>query len=314
MSMPPAKPSPHTCYRGVRMHDLFYCMAVLRSWIFLVDEYNYDDLAVAVCTVTSCMIVELICPACYSLCSLGVPVMLAVHAITVHENAMITAWQVVLLMPMTVFFIGIPMSICLHRYFSHEAFATSRVVQLVLAITSTLAYQGGPLWWASLHIRHHKNCDKEDDPHSLVREGFWYAFLGWMVCPANYRVDYSTLPAAHRTLEIRCVQKLHMLFPVLLCLIARHSFGYGVMLWSVLVPMLLCRLITCLFNLEFHPVESERNCKAIDDDRFLAKIVGESCHKDHHANPRRSRRPDWDLSHRATLSWMQALGLVWDCR
>jgi len=313
--MPPVTaPADVRGYRGVRMHDLFYCMAVLRFGMHVVEEYNLGVLSAAACTLVTCMTVELICPACYSLCSLIVPGILAVHAVFVHENAMITVWQLALLLPITVLFIGIPMSICLHRYFSHQAFATSRVMQLVLAITSTLAYQGGPHWWAVLHTRHHKNCDKDDDPHSLVRDGFCYSFLGWMVNPANYRLDFSALPEAQRPPEIQCVQKLHVLFPVLLCLSVQHCCGYGVMLWSVLVPMVLCRLITCLFNLEFHPVKSERNCKAMDDCRVLARIVGESCHMDHHSNPRRSRRTDWDVAWWCTLAWMQPLGLVWDCR
>ena len=45
---------------------------------------------------------------------------------------------------MTVFFIGVGMSVCLHRYFSHTAFVpTSRVFTFFLAVLSTFAYQNG---------------------------------------------------------------------------------------------------------------------------------------------------------------------------
>ena len=133
--------------------------------------------------------------------------------------------------------------------------------------------------------------------------------------PSNYQFDVNSLQPGVITPETKVIQKIHNIFPVLLCLIVYHYRGYSCMLWSALIPMLLCRLITLLFNLEFHPaVASNKQCKAIDDARILAKIVGESRHDDHHKNPRRSRRLDWDLAYFATLYWMEPLGLVWDCR
>jgi len=315
MSMPVAQKTADSLRnRTVKAKHLIYCVAVMRLGICVVNEFSLGELWTGICTLAVCMLVELICPACYSLLSLIVPVCLAAHAVFVHSNAMISLGQAVLFMPITVTLIGVPMSICLHRYFSHQAFATSRGVQLVLAILSTLAYQGGPLWWAVLHVRHHKNCDKTGDPHSLTRDGFWYSFLGWTLNPENYKRDYTSLPLTQRTSEIIVVQRVHMFFPVLACLVVKHELGYGCMLWCVLMPMLLSRIITCFFNLEFHPVDSKGICKGIDDGRVLAKLVGESFHKDHHSNPRRSRRKDWDLAWWCTLSWMKPLGLVWDCR
>ena len=45
---------------------------------------------------------------------------------------------------MTLFLIGVCMSVCLHRYFSHTAFVpTSRAFTFCLAVLSTLAYQYG---------------------------------------------------------------------------------------------------------------------------------------------------------------------------
>jgi hypothetical protein len=78
--------------------------------------------------------------------------------------------------------------------------------------------------------------------------------------------------------------------------------------------MLNCILTTLLFNLQYHPEDNEKRCKAIDDARLLAVIVGESNHEDHHVQPRRARRLDWDLPWWLTLSWMQASGLIWACK
>ena len=70
-----------------------------------------------------------------------------------------------------------------HRYFSHKGYKTSRVFQFVLALVGTMAVQKGPLWWASIHRRHHRYSDQEGDPHSPVRDGFYYAHQGWVFDP-----------------------------------------------------------------------------------------------------------------------------------
>jgi len=318
MTMPPTIPDktkmPDKNYRGVTPGKVSACMLLMRLGIFGVQFYSLGGAATCTVIIAVFLAVEMICPACYNLFSLVIPLFMAVHALLVHGNAMFSLLQAVLFLPITTLLIGIPMSICLHRYFSHQAFSTSRGVQFILAIVSTLAFQGGPLWWATLHTRHHKNCDTVKDPHSIVQDGFWYSFIGWMINPKNYCADFSLIPPTLRTPEVLLVQKIHPVFPIALCLLVKHACGYRCMLWSVLLPMLLCRLITCLFNLEFHPVSKSLQCQAVNDARILARLVGESCHEDHHKNPRRCKRPDLDLAHTLTLAWMAPLGLVWDCR
>ena len=138
--------------------------------------------------------------------------------------------------------------------------------------------------------------------------------LGWIVDNWNYsseRFDFSTFDPAFMRMELRAVQALHPVIPVRVCLLSQHLLGHSAMLWGVLMPMLFYQLITCLFNIKFQPAQVGAGCVSINDDRFLAKIVGDSQHQDHHNNPRRSRRPDWDLPWWATLAWMRPLGLVW---
>jgi stearoyl-CoA desaturase (delta-9 desaturase) len=299
---------------------LVLSLLVARLVACAVLEHALDDLHAGALILTAALAIELASPASYSLISLGAPLCLAGRALVHSSGAGVSQQQLVQLLPITVLFIGGPMSLCLHRYFAHRAFKTSRALQLVVGVGATLAFQGGPLWWAAMHVRHHKHCDAQDDPHSVTRQGFWYAWLGWMVDARNYapeRADVKTLDPDFARPELRAVQALHPLFPIGLCLFTQHSLGHSAMLWGVLVPMLLCRLITCLFNVEFHPDRAgatRTQCAAINDDRFLAKLVGESRHQDHHNNPRRARRPDWDLPGWATIAWMQPLGLVWDCR
>jgi len=313
MSMPKIlhQTQERTC---VKNSLLFICLVLMRIGLYMLQHWNLDKLSQGILILCLFASIELVCSSCYNLISLVLPILMASRALFIHGSASISLVQLLLFFPITVMLIGIPMSICLHRYFSHQAFETSRGMQLVFGMISTLAFQGGPLWWACLHQRHHKNCDKQEDPHSITNDSFMYCFIGWMCSPKNYIYDPSTLDASLRTPEMILVQKFHPVFPLTICLLVENYLGYRYMLFSTLLPMLACRLITCQFNIEFHPQQDANNCKAIDNDRILAKIVGESHHSKHHKNPRSSRRPDYDVPYWLTLFWMEKIGLIWNCK
>lgn len=215
----------------------------------------------------------------------------------------------------TVLCIGIAMSVCLHRYFAHSAFRTSRVFQFVLGVVACLAFQGDPLWWAVMHRRHHKHCDCPGDPHSSARQGVFYAVVGWMANPENYRLDadaFRTLDPTVRTPELHALRHLHPLCHVTACAFVEHFAGYAAMVYCLLLPMWLARFITLLFNHEFHQGRDQGNgCLSQNAARWLAIAVGESQHADHHAHPRRARRPELDPPWHVSIRWLQALGLVW---
>ena len=66
-----------------------------------------------------------------------------------------------------------------HRYFSHNAYKTSRFWQFVFGIVGSASVQRGPLWWAAHHRHHHRFTDQEQDVHSPSRHGFWWSHIGW---------------------------------------------------------------------------------------------------------------------------------------
>ena len=59
-----------------------------------------------------------------------------------------------------------------HRYFSHRAYATSRIYQFILAFACQTTLQKSVLWWAAKHRHHHLHSDTEDDVHSPRHTGF----------------------------------------------------------------------------------------------------------------------------------------------
>ncbi|HEY7157220.1 MAG TPA: acyl-CoA desaturase, partial [Gemmataceae bacterium] len=79
-----------------------------------------------------------------------------------------------------------------HRLFSHRAFETNRLVQLLLAALGSMAAEGPLLKWVALHRCHHQHSDQPGDPHSPHQQGrgflgllrgLWHAHVGWVFRP-----------------------------------------------------------------------------------------------------------------------------------
>lgn len=76
-----------------------------------------------------------------------------------------------------------------HRLFAHRAFKAGRGLKIFLAVAGSFAFQGPPLWWASIHRKHHQHSDQPGDPHSmylsdpqrrLTLRGILHAHIGWI--------------------------------------------------------------------------------------------------------------------------------------
>tara|TARA_Y100000748_G_scaffold208623_2_gene174807 strand:+ start:63 stop:854 length:792 start_codon:yes stop_codon:yes gene_type:complete len=200
------------------------------------------------------------------------------------------------------------MSVLLHRYFAHGAMRSGRYTQFVLAWVSCLAYQMGPLWWASKHRRHHKHCDTPADPHSWAQIGWVRAWVGWTLDPSEQSIDEAYVRSLAAYPELRVVEGLWFLPPTLVTW-TLHA-GANVHPAYPLGAMLSCRLITLLFNCEYHPPNDHRACKATDVVRFLSEIVGESYHDDHHRHPARARRPGMDVAFHVFVRPLVTFGIV----
>jgi len=77
----------------------------------------------------------------------------------------------------------------LSRYFSHRAYATSRLFQLVLAVGAQSTAQKSVLWWATQHRHHHLHSDTERDLHSPRQKGFIYSHVGWIFARRQDSLD-----------------------------------------------------------------------------------------------------------------------------
>lgn len=231
-------------------------------------------------------------------------------------------------------FVGIGMSMCLHRYFAHGAFKTSRPVQFVLGIVGALSLQGGVLWWASKHIRHHKHCDQPLDPHSPSQTSELYAWLGWLYYETHH--DWAYLPPRLLTPEMLFINLFFIAPNTLLTLALVPLVGKEWALFLCWVPGCFGALATTHFNVTYHPIQKKVenvpfDCVAVNKAggdsgigpfrlEWLAKhahwlfepLVGEAFHEDHHEFPRRAQRPGIDVPYLFVLRPLERLGIIWD--
>ncbi len=208
-----------------------------------------------------------------------------------------------------------------HRYFAHRSYKTSRVWQAVIAILGSTAMQNGPIWWASVHRRHHKDSDGPGDLHSPVKRGFWYAHAGWVF-------DLS-VPLPRDESNVRDLLR----YPEL-CWIDRHDWiplgGYAVACfaiggwpgveWGFVVSTLAVFHATMLINSLAH-ISGSSPYFTRDQSRnnpLLALLTfGEGWHNNHHFYMSSARQgfSFWEIdASYYTLRALAWLGVVWDLR
>jgi len=217
------------------------------------------------------------------------------------------------------FFEGVGMSVCLHRYFSHKAFKTSRPMTLLLAIIGSLANQKGCLWWAAHHVKHHKYCDRPGDPHSQIQDGFLFAFIGWVF--VYHETEFKYVPKQFLTPELLFLNRFHWLPKTILITTMWYGLGYEWAFWGYILPAFMCVIGSLKFNIKNHPklhpmvrINPEKKCNSSDAVFSLsrtANLLGESNHDHHHAHPTLARRPGTDLPYHMFLRPLFWAGIIW---
>jgi stearoyl-CoA desaturase (delta-9 desaturase) len=173
-----------------------------------------------------------------------------------------------------------------HRYFAHRSYKTSRAFQLVLAVLGATAMQNGPIWWASVHRRHHKHSDTPKDPHSPVVRGFWHAHLGWNFQRERARhYERSNVADLTRYPELRFVDCHDWIFVTAYALGCLALGGLPGLIWGFVVSTVATFHATLLINSLGH-VWGSRRYATRDRSRnnaLLAMLTfGEGWHNNHH--------------------------------
>jgi stearoyl-CoA desaturase (delta-9 desaturase) len=220
-----------------------------------------------------------------------------------------------------------------HRYFSHRAFRTSRILQFTFGLIGASSVQRGPLWWAAHHRHHHRHADQPPDLHSPIQQGFWKSHMGWFMTPRAFGIDWKAIPDLAKYPELRFLDRFDILVPVALAaalmllgsVLERYLPGLGtngpqLLVWGFFVSTVVLFHATVTINSLAH-VWGKRRYATRDDSRnniWLALItLGEGWHNNHHHYPASVRQGFywWEVD----VTWyllkaMSWLGLVWDLK
>jgi len=207
-----------------------------------------------------------------------------------------------------------------HRYFSHRTYKTSRAFQFVLACLGCTALQKGPLWWASIHRHHHRHSDTTEDAHSPVVNGFFWSHIGWIFAPDWNEGDPKSVRDLSRYPELRWLERLHWLPPLLLATACFLIGGWSGLVVGFFLSNLLSHHATFLVNSACH-LWGGRRYSTADHSRNNTLVAlltfGEGWHNNHHHYQSSANQGffwwEVDISY-YLIRLLAAVGLVWDVR
>jgi stearoyl-CoA desaturase (delta-9 desaturase) len=206
-----------------------------------------------------------------------------------------------------------------HRYFSHNAYKTSRIFQFFMGVLGCMAQQKGPLWWAAHHRNHHKFSDTEQDLHSPRQTGFWNSHMLWFLKDDFNEFDEKIIKDYSKFPELVWLDKWHWVPPLLFSIVLGY-FGWAVLVYGYAVATFFLGHGTWTINSLSHVIGRARY-KTGDDSKnnwFLAIItLGEGWHNNHHYY-RHSAKSGFfwyeiDITY-YILKALSAVGLIWDLK
>jgi stearoyl-CoA desaturase (delta-9 desaturase) len=183
---------------------------------------------------------------------------------------------------------GLGVTVGYHRLLTHQSFKTNPLVRSVLLVFGTWSLQGTPITWASTHLAHHVNSDREHDPHSPVKSLF-HAHMGWLFSGIKY--DPKTYAKAQLQDPVAVFVTKTTAFWVVLSFVLPFLFGgWNGLIWAGLVRVFLVHHITWSVN-SFSHAFGGQEYKSVGDrsrNNWLVGILalGEGWHNNHHAFPK----------------------------
>ena len=215
-----------------------------------------------------------------------------------------------------IFFIGAGY----HRYFSHRAYSTGRIFQLILAVGAQSTTQKSVLWWATQHRHHHLHSDTERDLHSPRQKGFLYSHVGWIFARRQDSLDLNKIADFARFPELMWLNRFEQVPAFVLAVLCYLAAGWpGLVVGFFWSTVLVYHSTFCINSLAH--VHGRKRYVTGDDSRnnwLLAFFtMGEGWHNNHHAYQSSVRQGfkwwEYDLTYYVLklLSWIR---VVWDLK
>jgi stearoyl-CoA desaturase (delta-9 desaturase) len=163
---------------------------------------------------------------------------------------------------------------------------------------------------------HHRYSDQPEGLHSAVRDGFWWAHVGWILSKTSDDIDRSSIRDLARYPELRALDRWKHTPGIALAVLLFLVGGPVALVWGFFVSTVLLWHGTFTINSLSHLYGSRRYATT-DTSRnnpLLAVItLGEGWHNNHHYYQRSAAQGflwwELDLTYYA-LRAMQRVGLV----
>lgn len=215
-----------------------------------------------------------------------------------------------------------------HRLISHRSFACPKLVEYFWVMAGYLAFEGSPIWWATIHRAHHRYADTPLDPHS-PRNGVYEAHVGWLthkgyaahMDPKTQAKDLVSDPLYSFLEQNGVWHRAHFVAfatAIAFRLVIWACFGWVAALASLLAGVAVLQ-IPLMLNVICHIPKLGYKTYAVKDDSvnvwWVAVLaMGEGWHNNHHASPGSAKtgiRP-WEVDVSwLTIQLMKRLRLAW---
>lgn len=219
---------------------------------------------------------------------------------------------------------GLSITIGYHRLFAHRAFRASRLLTFLGLFFGAAAFEQSALMWASQHRDHHRYVDTPKDPYN-IKQGFWYAHMGWMLFWCQ-ETDYSNVRDLAADPLIRHQHEQYLawavtagvLLPLALGALTGHLLGALILVVAARLTFVhhstFCINSVChTFGRATYDIDSTAR------DHWIVALItfGEGYHNFHHRFPSDYRNGvrwyQWDPSKWliALMSWLGLAGRLY---
>ncbi|HRV96470.1 MAG TPA: acyl-CoA desaturase [Anaerolineae bacterium] len=220
------------------------------------------------------------------LITVTVPLIATVYAIILLWERLVS-WPDIIIMVIMYIIAGLGITAGYHRMLTHRSFEAPAYIRFIFLAMGSMAAEGGALSWATLHIQHHAQSDREGDPHSPM-EGFFHAHVGWLFDSFSPKTSvYGTWLVKDRMVVF--FEKTFLLWVVLGLVIPYLVAGWTGVLWGGLVRIFLTHHVTWSVNSVCHTFGFRSfETNDLSTNQWLVGLLafGEGWHNNHHAFPR----------------------------
>jgi fatty-acid desaturase len=201
-----------------------------------------------------------------------------------------------------------------HRLLTHRSFKSPRWVEVLWTIAGVLALQGGPVTWVALHRLHHKESDRQHDPHD-IKKGFFHAHMGWLLKRPQRALEAEICDIYAPDLK---KDKFFMWFedyqivPTLVLGAILFAFGgWSMVLWGVMLRTTALYHGTWFVNSAAHVWGGRpfKDSEGTNNWWVAILAMGEGWHNNHHAFPSSARHGlrGWQID----PSWIVIKSMSW---